>query len=261
MKCIQLIVLILLTAVSCREERQLPRLHVKNHEVEKRIDSKMMLRSHSPILAINFVNDTTMISKISDMENYHDKDNDTTSLTDRYDNLKVIVDTSYTFSNPGFIFRPVAEITKREKLLLQSQSYSDRMKLAENYYERYLRRTDSLKMYYVSSYPVLIYNASNSDLHFGLEPIHIIQEALDVDNKWKPIEFTYQMPGCGTGASIIRFKVRPKHYLATAAIKYKGDFKTKIRLNYLDAEDQYIQTNLSDILTAHNSTKKLLEIF
>lgn len=235
--------LILFTFCFCsKREKKLPRLTSNEKSQAILIDSKIMLRSRVPLLAVNFINDTTVL-KVEDMENFCNMKNVEVndSLKTRPEDIQIFIDSSYNFSSQGFIYRNIPELTEQEKRQ-PIPNFSDPVDEEKYIFHRYLKQTDSLKQKYLKSYPVLIYNNSKSDLYFGMSPLLIIQEALDVDNKWKPIEYSYQMPGCGIAASIVSYRVQPKHYLATATIKYTGNFKTKIRVNYLRGRN-VIQSN------------------
>lgn len=221
-----------------------------------------MLRSQLPLLAVNFINDTTTFSNLEDMRYYTDRKDDTIDLSFKQNknDIKVILDTSYNFSNRGFEYKYIEILTEEERQLPRPK-ISNSMDLEKTIYRRYFKQTDSLKRQYLKSYPVLIYNNSNSDLYFGTNPIKIIQEALDVDNKWKPIEFTYEMPGCGVTSSIICYRIKPKHYLATAVIKYTGDFKTKIRLNYLRGYKVFYSNEITGYINRSQFNPKPAEDF
>lgn len=257
------LIFILLTLSFCsKSEHVLPRLKVENHDSVRIIHSKIMLRSQLPLLAVNFINDTTTFSNLEDMRYYSDLKEDTISLSlkSNKNDIKVILDTSYSFSNRGFEYKYVEFLTEKEKQLPKPKIYNS-MEIEKTIYRRYLKQTDSLKRQYLKSYPVLIYNNSKSDLNFGTEPIRIIQEALDVDKKWKPIEFSYQMPGCGVGSSIICFSIKPKHYLATAVIRYSGDFKTKIRLNYLRDDKVFYSNEITGFINRSQFNPKPAQDF
>jgi hypothetical protein len=79
---------------------------------------------------------------------------------------------------------------------------------------------------------VLVYNGSNKiqilSQSYLSNGFNMIQEALDKDGQWKPIEFMFDFVGCGTGH--YDYKVLPKHYIASGIIKYAGNFKTKLRV-------------------------------
>ncbi|WP_269235031.1 hypothetical protein [Flavobacterium flavigenum] len=59
----------------------------------------------------------------------------------------------------------------------------------------------------------------------------MIQEAMDKSGKWKPIEY-WEFSGCGNSYGGIALK--PNHLIATKIIKYSGNFKTKLRLKFLN---------------------------
>jgi hypothetical protein len=76
--------------------------------------------------------------------------------------------------------------------------------------------------------PVILQNNSDSTAIVGFgRRIPIVLEALDVDNLWKPVEKPY-IYKCGTGLSDILLK--PKDIICVLVPKYKGTFKTQLRL-------------------------------
>ncbi len=61
----------------------------------------------------------------------------------------------------------------------------------------------------------------------------IIQEAIDTNGNWRPIEY-WQGSFCGNAYYPI--KMPPMSYLTGGVVKYTGDFETKLRLKLKDRE-------------------------
>jgi hypothetical protein len=95
---------------------------------------------------------------------------------------------------------------------------------------------------YVRCYPLLIFNSNNK------KPAYIwhyryIQEAKDVDGVWKPIEYFYNHPTCIVTKELLKLKA--KNYLAIPIIKYKGDFKTKLRIKMQIDDEIYFSNEIT----------------
>lgn len=77
-----------------------------------------------------------------------------------------------------------------------------------------------------------IVNNSDQDLLLNIQDrsLQMIQEAQDSNGVWKPIEY-WLFSWCGN--SYFEFNLEPKTRLAVPIVKYRGDFKTKIRLKLL----------------------------
>lgn len=81
----------------------------------------------------------------------------------------------------------------------------------------------------VTSFPLYILNNNDSivllECHDG--EVIMIQEAIDTNGKWRPIEnFIYS--GCGN--SFHDVAIKKNNYALTYVYKYDGDFKTKLRV-------------------------------
>lgn len=81
----------------------------------------------------------------------------------------------------------------------------------------------------VKSYPVFILNMGDSLFKIATNGNHIVtmQEALDSNGKWVPIEC---LPTSMCGNSYAYTFIRPKSYILFAIPIYSGTFRTKLRL-------------------------------
>jgi len=79
-----------------------------------------------------------------------------------------------------------------------------------------------------SGLKVWLVNGTNERLRFNAQDsrLYIVQEAIDVDGKWKPIEY---LPSSWCGNSYHLVFLDPKEYWEFAAARYTGKFKTRLR--------------------------------
>lgn len=75
---------------------------------------------------------------------------------------------------------------------------------------------------------VLLVNGTNERKGFPASDsrLYIVQEALDKDGKWKPVEY---LPSSWCGNSYHTVFLGPRQYWQFAAARYTGKFKTKLR--------------------------------
>jgi hypothetical protein len=75
---------------------------------------------------------------------------------------------------------------------------------------------------------VLLFNATKERVSFLASDsrLYIVQEALDRDGLWKPVEY---LPASWCGNSYHRVLLGPYEYWEFAAARYHGRFKTKLR--------------------------------
>ena len=178
------------------------------------------------------------------------------SITPEY-KLKIIIDTSYDFHSNGTIYERIEPKISSE----------DRLKYGTNELEipsvkKYLNRIEFLKNKYVAVLPVLIYNNSDKNAlvskgSYG--DFIMIQEAKDIDGKWKPIEFRYWMQSCVPGS--FDFVLYPKKYLATSIIKYHGKFKTKIRVKFLSRKKIYYSNEVTEFINRYQFNQEFCRDF
>ncbi len=80
----------------------------------------------------------------------------------------------------------------------------------------------------LKSFPVAIYNKSTDTISIGSHGrIYYILEAQTQTKQWEPIQ-KYSIPFCGTG--MVSIILAPKEMAISSILKYKGNFKTKIRI-------------------------------
>jgi hypothetical protein len=146
--------------------------------------------------------------------------------------LKVIIDTTYIFSSKGFEYNRIDFPLKGDERFGSAREMENSVQI-----RRWSKLKDSLPKQFVEARAVLIKNLSKTNAL--ITNYKIIQEALDSDRQWKPIEFYSNVPHDvhdGTKEAIV---LLPNRYLGRAAIKYEGGFKTKIRVK-CRINDQYV---------------------
>jgi len=134
-----------------------------------------MLRNQVPLLAVNFIGDTTIQKNryVIAEQNFIKQYNDTFATTKK---LKVVIDTSYSFYSKHFVFRVLKNPTSEEMLKYRNDIYN----------LPYVRSEDSLRNVFVASYPILVYNDDVTEQKLSgesYEGLVMIQEAIDSDGR------------------------------------------------------------------------------
>ncbi len=102
-----------------------------------------------------------------------------------------------------------------------------------NYEREYKEMKEKLLNTHYEMIPVYVYNSSgrtqvieNPHYHGGL---HLLVEAKDEDNVWKPVEYFEQFNSlCGTGH--VNYSLKSGQFIVAGIKKYSGTFETKLRL-------------------------------
>lgn len=238
-KLLSIFFIILLFSCSKKNENDLPRLIVPEQENVVEVNSMEMLQNQSPLIVINFLNDTTILKNIDGEFEYNDyktyKGLKEDAIKNKY-SLKIIIDTSYHFTSKGIPYKNIL-FSLNDSILKNS--------INQPFYQNKIPfdKISTLKIKSVSAYPVLFYNNSDKNIPLGTSDLElkIIQEALDVDGKWRPIEFSNSVGMCLPPFNLL---LEPKHYTASTIIKYNGDFKTKIRVKYFDDKNTYYSNEI-----------------
>ena len=170
--------------------------------------------------------DTTFYYKYF-INDHHLSDTTNKSVTNRK-GLSIFVDTTREVSVdideweiPPFFFDSTPENenqpkSKTEKII-DSVNYAVRLELW---------KADK-KL--VRGFPVYIFNSTKNSIRLEGQDgrVMMIQEALDPNGQWKPIEY-WEFSDCGNSYGGIVLK--PDFYLMTKVVKYKGHFETLLRL-------------------------------
>ena len=90
---------------------------------------------------------------------------------------------------------------------------------------------------------VVLVNQTPDLLTFRASDSHlpIIQEAQDADGAWKPVEY---LPSSWCGNSYHRVFLKPAHFWAFAAPRYKGTLKTKLRFSMKLGDGSQLYSNV-----------------
>ncbi|AWA28961.1 hypothetical protein HYN48_02035 [Flavobacterium magnum] len=218
--------------ISCEKKEKkhrLPHLIDKKAKNVIQVNSKVMLASKSRFLAYNFKKDVGVpyaFLHLKEMTSF-----DFFSLYDilpKYE-LEIIVDTSYSFAADRYEYKRIPH-----------WRWGD-----DQSFESYSNAVGKIRNQYVNSYPVLIRNGGREVALFeAFHPFPIIQEALDTDGIWKPIEFVEpRVMGCIPGTAA--YLLMPGTYMATSVIRYQGDFKTKIRVKIQNGRSNYYSNEVT----------------
>ena len=101
----------------------------------------------------------------------------------------------------------------------------------KNRYTSFLKKRN--KIHYQTS-PLYIYNNTNNNVQLLNSIIngglYFIQEAKDQSGNWQPIEYLISRKICRTVTENLSLK--PKHFFVSTVKKYKGEFKTKLRVKF-----------------------------
>lgn len=233
MKLLKYIFIVLFFS-SCnnKEESKYPRLIVPKVKKSIRVNSKEMIRLMSDYpLAVNFDKDTVLKKEFDfkRLEKYNVRFKNIDTILPRY-NFKIILDTTYLMSLKGFFYQSLT-LPDEKYLILDGKIENkipneSQIRESNKITNKFFNKTVAQLNDYVNCYPLLIYNNSLKPAH--IKSIKTIQQAKDVDGKWKPIEFFQGVP---TYVATNRFlEFHPKKYQALAILKYNGNFKTKLRV-------------------------------
>ena len=214
---------------------ELPKM---NNVIE--VNSKEMLKTQPPLLGLNISGGTTIIIpydfKSSAYDELH-KDNYETFVDSKPEQnlqLNVVIDTTGNFYSTGLIYKNVSPKDTPTK-------YLDMVKEIKGF------RTQHVK-----AYPVFVYNNSNNSNYFknygnytnpNSKVFPMIQEAKDKNGIWKPIEFSEDIILSPEGN--LYYELLPKNFLVTSIIKYKGDYKTTIRVKIVIGKDIFYSNEIN----------------
>ena len=101
-----------------------------------------------------------------------------------------------------------------------------------------LEKWENRKRNYVDAIPVTIINSTKETTWLVQQDFQIlmIQEAKDIHDKWKPIEY-WNFSNCGN--SYGRITLKSNEIAIFKILKYSGDFKTEIRLKIRNGNQTY----------------------
>jgi hypothetical protein len=214
---------------SCHQKsvKPFPRLVLPKSDTIIRVNTNQMIQSGAPSLQVNFDGDTTVeFRRFSDEINFVNSRMTLNGITEgpQPDGIQIFIDTSYAFYAKGFVFEYEPFPYQLGKNAVENDKKID----------AYFDKRHRLQRTAVAAYPVLFYNPTNKKIPIYIgtfDEFKFIQEAIDTDGKWKPIEFWETLPMCVGGDDY--FEILPKHYAASAVVKYHGNFKTRLRVRMM----------------------------
>lgn len=101
-------------------------------------------------------------------------------------------------------------------------------------------KSSSLKGLTFKGYPVYILNLTDEEitLRYPKWRIKLIQEALNKNNQWIPIEQLFTLPK-GQGLPFTVHTLKPGQFIITNIFTYKSDYQTQIRIKVINGDKIY----------------------
>lgn len=224
----------------CTNDMNLPKYELPKTYNVIEVNSKEMLKTQPPLLALNIKAGSTITIpydfKSSAYDELH-KDNYETfvgSKPEHNHQLNVVIDTVGNFYSTGLIYKNVMP------------------KDTPTMYLDMFKEIKSLREQNVKAFPVFVYNNSNDSNYFinygnytnpNSKVFPMIQEAKDKNGMWKPIEFSEDIILSPEGS--LYYELLPKNFLVTSIIKYKGDYKTKIRVKIVIGKEIFYSNEIN----------------
>lgn len=134
----------------------------------------------------------------------------------------VFIDTSQTLSIENYWDNSKA-VVELEKGF---NGYEENYELEKQFLSKYHSETKN----FVQAYPLFVFNRTDSIVEIDLKEgrLIMIQEAKNEKNEWLPIEYNETYIICGN--SMNYKNILPNYYVLSKVFKYKGAFKTKLRV-------------------------------
>lgn len=256
---LSLVLLVLVFSFCSKRSSELPMLLAADVDSVVKVNSKVMLQSEPRLFAINFKGDTTLVNIMRKPNLWQKKQHVSISEDTpipKY-NLRITIDTTYNFHSNGFVFEKVKyPVIKHGDI--KKYKTDDKIPSVINYFDS----LSHLRTLNVSAFPVLVYNASKDTatiVNGNTGDFSMIQQALDTDGKWKPIEFRHGLSGCIPGW--FAYRLFPNHYLGTSIIKYHGNFKTKIRVKLKSGRYNYYSNSVTAYINRSQFNQDFIENF
>jgi len=177
--------------------------------------------------------DTTIDYDILNSDTINKSVNNRKDLSIYVDTTKEVSVIIYEWGIPPLIFDSINGFENHSK------EKTEKTNSKINYAER-IERWNANKIV-VKGLPVYIFNSTKKSVRLKIQDgqIMMIQEALVSNGNWKPIEF-WRYSWCGISYRDVILK--PDYYLMTKIVKFKGSFKTLLRLKLIN-ENEIIYSN------------------
>lgn len=241
---------------ACKEKHPYPRIIMSECDNVVRVNSKEMLYfSEYSFLTGNIDKDTEFGNKKNDElanQNKLFKRIYPDTLLPNY-NLKIIVDTTYHIYANGFEYTkiPAPKNLFKAELINGKIPTSQQLKSLKKEFFKHSDKIFKQKKDFLECYPLLILNKNKDTI---ITRFKFIQEAKDVDGKWKPFEVYYNFGGCGN-PEIWHYKLASNKYMIYPIIKYNGDFKTKIRVKVYNKGNVYYSNEIEGFINQSQFNK------
>jgi len=148
-----------------------------------------------------------------------------------HNKLKICIDTNQILNMPNY----KSNLEINENIKKGSNGIIEYSNSIKNSYEKYYVPSKNLKQ----SYPLIVLNQSDSIIPIETKEgwLYMIQEAIDENGVWKPIEYYDPFAFCGN--SFWKKNLLPNYYVVSKVYKYTGDFKTKLRVKFTTNQNIY----------------------
>ncbi len=150
--------------------------------------------------------------------------------------IRFYIDTALNKSGLEILVDPVQQLSLKQTVLrfteyaaLQGDK-TNSIQTKKNY-EEWLKQPHSL----FEAMPVFVVNNTTDTAFLDYQDLKafMIQEAMDEEGKWKPIEY-WQYSGCGN--SYHETAILPHHFIVIKIIRYTGNFETLLRVKLLNGK-------------------------
>lgn len=188
---------------------------------DKGVTSAKMLTPINNMLYNGVFKDTIAVSQNAKLFNglFIDFFSASDSICNKSD-LKIIVDTTQnvTIDLENYSYPPAPILLENEEYKINESEYSIR-------FDKWKKRSRDFRQ----ARAVFIVNTSNDTLYIDNQDgaLFMLQEAIDEDGKWKPIEY-WEYSTCGNSYGGIG--IVPSGIALVKVAKYSGEFKTEMRI-------------------------------
>lgn len=219
---------------ACKEKEisfTLPVLITSEYDTIIQINTKKMLPNFANVYGLN-IKDSLDLSKkrvfrADDKAVLNSWNKDTCK-----NSIELFVKNISNFHTPELTYEELLPSPPPPPTKLDSNYNMD--SIFKTYKERYALFIKERNKIHYQTLPLYIYNNTNNNIQLLNSIIngdlYFIQEAKDESGKWQPIEYLTTRKICRTGAENLSLK--PKHFIVSTVNKYKGEYKTKLRVKF-----------------------------
>lgn len=146
MKKVLSIFFILFFSFCSKRESQYPRLIVDDIDDVVEVNTKVMLNNKPPLLAVNFINDTTVNNRFLTDKERSIVNFPLDTILPKY-NLKITIDTSYSFYSKGFEYMNLPWPKSND--IINKLYANDIIERENAYFDPYFKKLNGIKKKYV----------------------------------------------------------------------------------------------------------------